>query len=478
MSDKTDKIVSASGQFEVRIQNDGNVVASDNGVPYWASHTVRPVNVVPAPLPPGPAPIPPPTGIVRIENGAMVDDRGPFNALVASLFWALWGYKFDRERLEQNLVTLRPGQFEAVRIFGQVGESPQDAAWGDRYIDPDWPDFASVLQGTLDLCATHGMRVALCIFASIKKFATDAACDRFIDKVVDAVRGREHLILYWEIANEGYGTGSNREQLRRLCRYLRSKVSGLVAITSAQAGVETCHLYADNIANFATEHFERDVNAADGHWRPVRQPWGWPGEYDGAWEKEYPGTPAPRLPKCSNNEPIGPYSSIATEHDPLHLIAAAAVSYIAGCPSYVYHCGPGIYGGGAWGARLARPANFWDVPGLTETLKGYAVLRDLLPQGISGWGRQNHGWTNYPWTMVTQAGTEGDGCVRAYATDNGSQIVCVPFGIRDHVQLAQRRAMTWRVHSLLDGRLLREGMGDLRVYQRDGDAQLIVGRFV
>ena len=428
---------------------------------------------VPVPLPP----IPVPTGTVRVENGALIDDRGPFNGLGASLFWALWGCKFDRERLDQNLATLQPGRFDYVRIFAQVGESEQDVAWGDRYIDPDWPDYATVLQGTLDLCATHGMRVAMCIFASIKRFRTEAACKQFLDKIVAAIQGREHLILHWEIANEGHGTGGTRDQMRDLCRYLRARVKGPVAITAAQDPVEACHLYDGDIATLGTEHFDRDTSKADGPWRPIRQPWGWPGEYAAAWGAAYPGVPAPRLPPCANNEPIGPYSSGAVEHDPLRLITAAAVTYISGGPAYVYHCGPGIFGGGRAAARDHSPANFWEVPGLRETLLGYAVLRDLLPGGISRWSRQNNEWAGYPWRMITSAGTEGDGCVRAYATMSATHVVCVPFGIRDHVTLAEKRPMTWKVHSVLDGHLIQSGTGDLRVRQSDGSAQVIIGRF-
>ena len=38
--------------------------------------------------------------------------------------------------------------------------------------------------------------------------------------------------------------------------------------------------------------------------------------------------------------------------------------------------------------------------------------------------------------------------------------------------------MTWRVHSLLDGHVLQEGRGDLRVREADGLAQLILGTSV
>jgi len=475
----SDKIISPNGLYELDLTNSGQLLLyrrAEGTVRVIADADPLPPVEVPDPLPPTPHA---PAGTVRLEDGVFCDDRGAFNALGASLFWALWGYKCARDRLTANLAALVPGRFDYVRIFGQVGLSDSDLYWGDRYIDPDWPDYAATLKGTLDLCGSHGMRVALCLFASIDRFPTTMDCEAFVDRVVEAVRGREHLILHWEVANEGYGTGSDRGQLRHLCRYLRQRVAGPVAITSAQDAVEAHHLYDGDIATLATEHFARDINLADGPWRPIRQPWGWPGEYHAAWEQAYPSVPAPRLPPCSNDEPIGPYSSVATEHDPLRLITAAAVSYICGCPSYVYHCGPGIFGGGAWG-NSRSPANVSEVEGLSATLAGFRVVRDLMPPGVSGWERANSGWASFPWTRITADGPGPEpGCVRSYAAFNGQTVVCVPFGIRDHVQLAQKqRPMTWKVHSLLDGHLIQEGAGDIRVVQAEGAAQLILGRFM
>ena len=45
------------------------------------------------------------------------------------------------------------------------------------------------------------------------------------------------------------------------------------------------------------------------------------------------------IPPVSSNEPIGPGSSVNTETDPIKLVSAAAFSWMAGLPMYVYHTG-------------------------------------------------------------------------------------------------------------------------------------------
>src|SRR5712691_9442226 len=65
-------------------------------------------------------------GRVSGDRHAFVDEGGPFLARGASLFWGLWGYQHDRERLGRNLATLRDWGFDYIRVLGVVG------APGDR----------------------------------------------------------------------------------------------------------------------------------------------------------------------------------------------------------------------------------------------------------------------------------------------------------------------------------------------------------
>src|SRR5690606_20413731 len=71
-------------------------------------------------------------GRVHLDGHAFADDGGPFNALGASLFWALWGERHDPERLDANLAHLAAHDVDYVRILAMVGAR----TWEDRVIDP------------------------------------------------------------------------------------------------------------------------------------------------------------------------------------------------------------------------------------------------------------------------------------------------------------------------------------------------------
>jgi hypothetical protein len=253
-------------------------------------------------------------------------------------------------------------------------------------------------------------------------------------------------------------------------RHLASRSEIPVAITSIEQSSPDLYEGMRGIADVATCHYDRGIDYADGYDRPTRQPWGYPGEY-------YPNGHSTVPPQAIDNEGIGPYSSVASDMDPLRNVTRRVVAWIAGNPASLYHCGPGIYFGGQGAARDGSPANFWEVPGVEETLAGFRVLRRLVPPGISGWSRSNNAWSTYPFTMSTEVGPEGIGCVRAYATTNGRQVVCVPFGIRDHVTLMEKRPMDWTVYALLTGDVLQQGTGTLTLPQSDGAAQLILGTY-
>src|SRR5260221_14084153 len=49
------------------------------------------------------APRPVRKGLVRLDGRAFADGDGQYLAVGTSLFWALWGYQHDRQRLERHL---------------------------------------------------------------------------------------------------------------------------------------------------------------------------------------------------------------------------------------------------------------------------------------------------------------------------------------------------------------------------------------
>src|SRR5436309_5783333 len=70
-------------------------------------------------------------GVVRLEGRTFVDDGGAYLAVGASLFWALWGYQHDRQRLEKHLDYLSRHGVDYIRVFGVIGPR-----WADRIVDP------------------------------------------------------------------------------------------------------------------------------------------------------------------------------------------------------------------------------------------------------------------------------------------------------------------------------------------------------
>lgn len=463
----TDKLVSANGAYELNMQNDGNlVIYRRDGSPVWAS------GGDPAPLPPPTPPTPPdvtlPTGLVRLTGGAFHDDRGPFNPIGNSFFPAAWAWRHDRDRFLQNVEFLAP-YVDYHRIWGQVGGGP----WVDRTVNPDWPDYERVMADTIDALYQRGNRSQITILAGAGSVGAETPQRRFrlLDQTLAYSSRREYAIMKYEIANESVGLDA--PELRDLARYLAERTSIPVSITSIPQADMSVYREMRDVVEVATAHYDRDISKADGYDRPTRQPWGYPDEYYA------PSDNAPR--QAVDNEGIGPYSSVAEDRDPLRNVTRRVVAWIAGNPASLYHCGPGIYFGGMGAARSGSPANFMEVPGIQDTLRGFKVLRDLVPQGISGWQRSNSHWNEYPWVMQTGVGEgmfqSGIGCVRAYATSNGAQVVCVPFGITDHVTLGEKRPMDWRVHSLLTGDVIQQGTGTLTLQQAQGAAQLILGTY-
>jgi hypothetical protein len=383
-------------------------------------------------------------GPVAIVERATVDSAGAFNALGATMMWAPWGYKFDRARLEENLRFLADHGFDYIRVLGEVGSDEPDDYWSDRPIDPRWPDYDEVIAGLTDLAwHTYGLRVEWTVFGGTDFSPTEADRVALVDRVLAMTVGREDAIMMIEISNEGYHTGFEGDagiaELRALTEHVAERTAIPVASTSWHEDLEGfCRLYSESAADLATMHFDRAISYEDEAWRPVRQPWGYPIEF-----------PCEGLPPAvSNNEPIGPYSSVATEFDPLHLVMAQAVTFVAGNAMYVFHTGPGITGGGHAGVERGIPANFWEVPDIETTLAGFEVMREVIPPGVASWERQNSAWAGYPLEA------NPDEWVRAYAAVSDTELVVLPFGMRNPVTMTARSAMELRAIDPLSGEVI------------------------
>ena len=390
--------------------------------------------------------IPPLAGpTVSLDGNSLADDAGPFLGLSASLFWAAWAYKFDIEKLEQNLQFLADSGFNSFRALGVVGDVNNPDYWDGREIDPNWPDYAEVIAGVTDLAYDdYGLRVQWTLIGDGQvTVPTTAEKYALADTFLKMSKGREHKILLLETANEAWQNGfpgaAGEKELRELTAYLRASTNILVA-ASAPPGHECKDanaIYDGCIADIATIHFDRDIKKVEGSWRPVRQP----------WEHQYCG-----LPVGSNNEPIGPGASVYTETSPIKLVAGAVVTYISGLAIHVFHSSAGVLGF----------EDLMTMPGASA----FAKLPELLPPDLSSWKPVNAHWNEAPFTVyagdnngdlhkdkmwVDLYPNHANGVVRAYGSLKGNNFLVFPIGILNSVTMRTRAGMDFAVINPITG---------------------------
>jgi hypothetical protein len=381
-------------------------------------------------------------GPVRLLNRALADDQGVFNALGASLFWALWGEKHDPDRLDANLKHLAEHDVDYVRILGMVG----GPSWKDRRIDPRAADYWETVDRLFARLAKHGLRAQVTLFADAQVMMTDRV-DRL--RFVDAWAQRSsERILAFEVVNEGWQNGfEDVAHLREVGRRLADQTSLPVALSSMPHDPPSswCDAYANSGADFVTIHYDRDTSRADGIWRPVRQPWGFPMAHFGACS----GGP----PAATNNEPIGPQSSVAEDADPLRLALSYATTFVAGNAAYVYHSGAGIRGGGTADLALGRKANIGEYD--ERILDALSAMRRLLPPGLANWTRHDSDSESVPWNGF-QTAIKDRTLMSAYAATSGDRVVLVLLNQREPITLTARQSYRMTRYDGLSGAVLAE----------------------
>jgi hypothetical protein len=422
--------------------------------------------IPPAPEPPPAVDVPPTPsgrrGIVRLVGRAFTDDDGVWNPLGASLFWALWGERHDPDRLERNLAHLASKSVDYVRILGMVGTE----TWADRVIAPAWPDYWDVVAQLFARLERLGLRAQVTIFADAQVMMPDPAAREDFVREWRRRYGQSPQVMFGEIANEHWQNGLDADEVRRLGAVLHGAAAWPVALSHTHDEAAAIQALYRGWPSVATIHYDRDTSKADGMWRPVRQPWGWPGEY---WPE---GGPPPVV---VNNEPIGPDASVAADADPLRIALAYAVTFIAGNGAYCYHCGAGIRGGGAADMARGRRANVDEYD--PAILDGLSVLRRRLPAGLANWRRANAQWAEFPWDGTQHADDRGD-LVQAYATSDGHRLVVAVMGARRAHTVTARVALDLERWHPVTGAVLdtvRVAAGDTFTLPADLPGYLLIG---
>jgi hypothetical protein len=381
-------------------------------------------------------------GIVRVEGDTLVDDGGPFFAVGATYFAALWFYKFDRARLERDLALLAEGGIRYIRVLGEVGGE----WWKDREADPRWTDYDELIAGLTDLAYDrYGMRVQWTLFGEVEYSTSKEARRALADRFAAMAKARPHKIIHFEIANEfwqtGFGGAEGLQEIRELTghlqRLLRGQGTPIPVAASAPGPGHACgdwrSLYEGLGADLATIHFDRDISGLERHWRPVRRP----------WEYAYcEGMPA----VGSNNEPIGPGSTVAEDTDPFRLVMGAVITFVSGLPLYVLHTDAGVRG----------DVTFAETPNIRDTLRGLAAIETYLPAEVTRGKRENVHWAGHPLALHSPVWPERrspEGVVRAYATVLGESFIVTPIGVRGRAVFAAKRPMRLEVVHPLTGEI-------------------------
>lgn len=429
---------------------------------------------VPAPADPGEhGQADPPPGVVRLSGPVLHDDDGPFNGLGATLMWAAWGYRHARQQLERELAVLAAHDFDYIRALGVVGDPAADDFWDGREIDRRWPDYAEVIAGVTDLAYDrYGLRVQWTLIGDGDVAVPGRALrEALVRTFVDVLRNRAHKVILLEIANEAWQNGfdgkSGVVELRHLTRYLRDRLAeaGLTTLVAASAPREaTCEgyreIYAGDIADVATLHFDRTTSLDDGPWRPIWLPWA--------------------LADCdpsavgSNNEPIGPGSSVYSEANPYRLVAAAISTYMAGLPLHVYHSSAGVRG----------DLGFLDLPNGRVTLEGFLAMKAYLPPDVAGWSVHDPNSGQHPFEVpALTAGSRPAAdarLIRATAAVHAGRFVVLPIGIQRQARLVARRPIEVEVRDPLTGALVeRRSLDEGEALTLDRlPVYLISGRFL
>ena len=405
--------------------------------------------------------------VVHAEGSAFVDENGPFLALGTTLFWGLWGYEHDRDRLGRNLAAVSYAGFDYIRVLGIVGPE----GWRDRTVDPRDSRWAGRVAELTDWAYDrYGLRVQWTVFGGVDSTPTPASRATAVERLARALEGRQHKVFAVEVANEGWQNGfggdSGRQELKRLAARVRSRYEGLLATTAprsidceAQAA-----LYAGSPATLVTLHFPR----VEHQWTVLHDAWR-------SGRLSCAGLPD----AYANNEPIGPYSSGRDDRDPLRLAMAAAVSWMSGVGAYVLHTGPGIRGGGAEDRRARRPANIWETEHWGATTAALECVRFTLPPDLPAWTRRRGDARDHP--FETRAASGRRAAVGQHpAAVNGRRFVMLLPDISRAADLVARRPMDVRVvhpqtcSTLAHRRLDR---GDALRLATDPRAAIVVGQW-
>jgi hypothetical protein len=383
------------------------------------------LDVAPAPVRPQPA------GLLRPEGRGVRDDGGRRRLLGVSLFWAVSGFKFERDRLFKNL-DWAAERVDFVRILGDVTDWDTQTPPGTN-IDATWPDYEEMLAGTLEAIATRGMRTAI---ACVGGGHNDPlAIGR---RIANVCTSRRAWLAYLEACNEADAHGKITEaDLVALGQLLRASMPDvLIALsrpkpTGDSDGRDRMKELMREVGGPMVFPNHTDRKDGDRDWRKVRQCYDF---------EQYEPWPA-------SDQEGPPVQSVDGFNSPLQHAIKAFLAHMAGAPFYVVHLGAGTKG--VPNPAVGRPANLYEVPEADPIIRAVRLAQALCPADLENWRVVNNGRNDHPLPLPEEIGIgfwEGDGdAVKGDLNKNyaalgpGGQFVSVLCGVNSTEEVGPRR---------------------------------------
>jgi hypothetical protein len=446
------------GRYPIRLQT-----LVDETVTDTSSSRARAITVSEGPTPPGPDPGPEPPepepppesrkGIVHGNTFVFTDDTGQWLPWGTSLFWGLYGYLHERDRLEKHLTWIRGQGADYIRVIC-TGLRMGDR---ERSVSPKDPRFSEAVTGLTALAASKGLRVQYTIFGAVYDAPSPSERASAVDKVSTALQPHKAAVWMIEIANEGWTNGfegdAGAKELKALAQRVRSKLPNLVATTCPKASDDITeamiqYYYKDcPAATCQTLHFSRSTKSPDGIWRPTRKPWR---------EQNFDVAGCCKL--VQNNEPRGPESSVTETNDPLVLACDAANTWLCGVGSYLLHTGSGVYGVAQ--PERGRPANLWETQNILKICEGLRTVRRVLPPNLPNWSKHQSNSSSAPFSFV-DVPAEQFTC--AYSATSGPGMAMVIGGVvKDTTFTLRTGSCRGRVYHPVTGQVLQEFTREFR----------------
>jgi hypothetical protein len=383
---------------------------------------------------------------VRHAHHVVGDDTGIFHPLGVTLFWALYGWKFERSRILEHFDFISSHGFDYVRILGEVD-------WTGRSIEPSWPDYPQVIRDCVDTAYDrYGLRTEITVVGG-RQFDKDTGARRFDPptlalRVAQALTGAEHKVMHYECANEWSRLDKvSMDDLFDMAQVLVAATPNIVALSDP--GGEREHFAddpdddveadADQLAEDKVEAFSgyddmiavTKAAGASGYVRHPRR-----SSHDAGWSHVRQGYDFKDFPGATwNNEPEGPQSSVVSMTSPLQLACCRLLGIMCGGAGYVLHVGQGVTG--MPDPAHGRPANMWEVDNIDTIMRVVRRADALLPLGVENWQVVNNGRSTHPLPLDPHQGFWESGAAdkapavnKNYAALAGSEFVVMLIGVK------------------------------------------------